>query len=642
MGTINRIKLTMTITVPEFFNQNGIIFRPESGGHELRIICPFCGNEKQKCYVQASTGVYYCFHCGIAGKFTSLAERLKLPAPNIELAEYKPQEDTYPLTPIDPEIIADNHKALLDTSILMEYLKSKRGLKEETIKKFKLGFDGRNITIPILQGNGDCMNFKLRPDPTKLSTGNIKEFSIPGRGRAGLYNEKVLSHKQERVIICEGLFDCMLLTQYGYASVTSTSGATCFPKEWIDYFQDCDKIYLCFDNDLNNAGQKAANKIAQLFYSERGNKVWVISLPPLIQPETKLDVADFFLKRGKEKTDFTTLLTGAQKHLATLEYGQYDFETLSDLYQTEFPPDQWIVEHFLPEQSICCIAGLPGTMKSYFTNYLVSCMIQGKPLLNKFAVKKIPVLFIDKENRRARIKSRLQLLGAPDSKEIYFLRGNFLFDDPSALSVVENFIVSHGIKLVILDTLVRMHQREENDASEMNKVFQGLHRLNVAGATVLFIHHFRKPANGYGAVGDVKEMLRGSGDILAQLDTYFTLQIVDGLFLKCEFGKSRDEGLIKPFLIEAVFEQDATHFTYLKELEQDDRITTIAREDEVFFYICKNNPTRKQLFAAFDGRISTSTIDRIIKILKDTKKITQMTNGNKEFIYVENREIGLE
>lgn len=628
----------MTVTVPEFFNQNSIVFKPESGGHELRIICPFCQNPKQKCYVQATTGVYYCFHCGVAGRFTSLAERLKLPAPNVELAEYKPQEDTYPLTPIDPEIIEENAENLLKNENLLAYLLTKRGLRIETVKKFKLGFDGRNIVIPVLQGNGDCFNFKLRPDPTRPATGAIKEFSIPGRGRVGLFNEKVLSRKQDRVVVCEGLFDCMLLTQYGYAAVTSTGGATNFSKEWIDYFQDCEKIYLCFDNDLNNAGQKAANKIAQLFYSERGNKVWTISLPPLISPETKIDVSDFFLKRGKEKSDFTALLTGAQKHLATLEFGQYDFETISDLYQTEFPPDQWIVEHFLPEQSICCIAGLPGTMKSYFTNYLVSCMMKNEPLFGKFKTKHIPVLFIDKENRRSRIKSRLQLLGAPDSKEVYFLRGNFLFDDTGAISVVENFIVSHGIKLVILDTLVRMHQREENDASEMNRVFQGLHRLTVAGATVLFIHHFRKPATGYGAVGDVREMLRGSGDILAQLDTYFTLQIVEGLFLKCEFGKSRDEGLIKPFLIEAIFDQDATFFNYLKELEQDDRINTIAREDEIFFYITKNNPTRNQLLAAFEGRISRGAIDRILKILKETAKVVTMTNANKELIYIENRE----
>ena len=134
-------------------------------------------------------------------------------------------------------------------------------------------------------------------------------------------------------------------------------------------------------------------------------------------------------------------------------------------------------------------------------------------------------------------------------------------------------------------------------------------------------------------------MLRGSGDILAQLDTYFALQRVEGGFLKCEFGKSRDEGVIKPFLIEAVFNQDATYFNYLKEIEPDDNFQTVAHEDVIYSIIKQDNFTIKQIFNKVEKAMSIATLKRCLGKLRESGRVTTFTNNNKEYVYTVNRDL---
>src|SRR3990167_3576310 len=132
--------------IENYFQEKGIKYKPLSQGKQLYINCPFCQSEKLKCTVQNSTGLYYCFLCGAKGNWKGLIEKLGdpnaiLPEQNIEL-----EKEEYDLPPIDSEIIEENSKRLLESaSPIMEWL-YKRGLIADTIKKFKLGWDGKNIT----------------------------------------------------------------------------------------------------------------------------------------------------------------------------------------------------------------------------------------------------------------------------------------------------------------------------------------------------------------------------------------------------------------------------------------------------------------------------------------------------------------
>lgn len=296
----------------DYFQKRNIPFQPESGGRELRINCPFCRNPKNKCYVQAQIGCWYCFHCGESGGWNALMEGLKDYSATLESSEPINEEELPDLPPIDPEIVKEMHQRLLDSPTLIDYLHKKRGYNDETIKKYKLGWDGKNLTIPVQDAAGNYVNLRKRPDPTRPSEKKIT-FGITGRNRNRLFNEIILSQNLERIYICEGEWDCMLANQLGYPSVTATAGANGFKVDWVSFFSKIPTIYIVPDNDNNNAGQAGAIKTAQEFY-DQAIRVKIVRLPDPQEQEEKVDLTDFLVKFGKTKQDFINLLKSAKEY----------------------------------------------------------------------------------------------------------------------------------------------------------------------------------------------------------------------------------------------------------------------------------------------------------------------------------------
>ena len=81
--------------------------------------------------------------------------------------------------------------------------------------------------------------------------------------------------------------------------------------------------------------------------------------------------------------------------------------------------------------------------------------------------------------------------------------------------------------LVIMDSLVRMHRGDENDASEMARFFAALTKLREEfGCAFLITHHLRKRAQ-VAKLNGISERLRGSSDISAYADTVVGIDRVD-------------------------------------------------------------------------------------------------------------------
>lgn len=268
-------------TVRELLDSKGITYNVVSAGSELNFPCPACNGKKF--YVNPETGEFYCFHasCNVQGGIKKLLELLRMDNEEVRTNEQAENHSIPSPDPIPEEIVDKFHQNLLDNySYLEKYFIEKRGYKIETIKKNKLGWSNRGyIIIPISDEKGNYLNFKFKPDPTKPDSPKGM-FSIKGRGQIRLFNSKVLflDPKPEYVIISEGEWDCMMLDQQGYVSVTSTGGAGSFKPEWIPFFQGIKKIYICQDNDANQAGQKGALRIAEMF-SKQKIDVYLVHLP---------------------------------------------------------------------------------------------------------------------------------------------------------------------------------------------------------------------------------------------------------------------------------------------------------------------------------------------------------------------------
>ena len=195
-------------------------------------------------------------------------------------------------------LAAEYHRALPER--IREYLHS-RGIPDEIVNRQFLGWNGSRITIPVFNRRGVCESFRLAKDPDDKSD-SPKMLSLRGT-HVELYGWEVLRLRPQRVIICEGEFDRLVLEANGFEAVTSTGGAGTFKPEWIDAFAEIPEVYVCCDRDY--AGRQGALRVAGMIAHAK-----IVELPD--EAGRGGDVTDFFVRLGKTSGDFESLLSQGQ------------------------------------------------------------------------------------------------------------------------------------------------------------------------------------------------------------------------------------------------------------------------------------------------------------------------------------------
>jgi hypothetical protein len=205
---------------------------------------------------------------------------------------------------IDDSTVERYHSAL--TLRHREYLRGpKRGLTDQTIDAFKLGWDGYRYTIPVYV-NGKLVNIRHRKDDDNARDEGPKMLNTKGYGSpARLFNREVLPGC-DAPIVCEGEFDAMMLTQQGWAAVTTTHGAGTFLKEWLPLFNHCKIVYVCYDRDI--AGKKGGYDVGEMF----GDRARMVELPAPLPGDSKTDITDLFTRHGETAAEFADLLAEAR------------------------------------------------------------------------------------------------------------------------------------------------------------------------------------------------------------------------------------------------------------------------------------------------------------------------------------------
>lgn len=212
-----------------------------------------------------------------------------------------------------------------------------RGITDNTGVDYSIGWDDAGLLNYLLQKYSleDCINagviknsngkpadfFKNRIIFPNIVNGKV--VHITGRSIDDtepkylhisgpidyLYNESVL-RKSKEVILVEGIMDCLTLIQHNIPAC-ATYGATIFKDEWVYKFRNVDKVTICFDSEINNAGKEGAYKIAE----KMPEKCWIMELP--LDNEKKVDVNSFFTS-GHTLEEFLTLREQAKPNIELL------------------------------------------------------------------------------------------------------------------------------------------------------------------------------------------------------------------------------------------------------------------------------------------------------------------------------------
>lgn len=417
-----------------------------ANGNDLKGLCPFHEDKNPSLHAFTDSGHFKCFGCGEKGSlfdFYALktgigykdslwefADKGNVPYPEgvtrktgqapqsqqgtpAKKPSQKPPKERQKRPPIKPELVDNWHTILLHDTANMKYLTDQRCLEEETIKRFKIGFDGDRFTIPVKDENGQYQNIRrYKPGSLKAKILNYKytfggtEFRYGSPAR--LYGCDELD-REGPIIWCEGEWDRLILEQMGYIAVTGTHGAATINNEWGKYFRGRDVI-ICYDSD--NEGQTAVNKYVMPFLRNMGVK----SVKNLI-------LCPAGTKKDKDPTDWVRK-GGNPQHLAQLISDATDIqidveEQVDDLPKPiTLPSFTWVDKSGYEGKRIQCDITICGEVtETYFAPLqaeVVDCPLMNKGQCCRMAKSDEYISVMDKE--------MIEACGSTDSQVELMLR----------------------------------------------------------------------------------------------------------------------------------------------------------------------------------------------------------------------------
>ena len=239
---------------------------------------------------------------------------------------------------------------------------------------------------------------------------------------------------------------------------------------------------------------------------------------------------------------------------------------LMDLMNKEFPVTEWLVERLIPSEAIVAISGAPAAFKTWLVLDLMLKVSKGDILFDKFVTNQTGVLLVDEENGLRLLQTRFKKLNKSPDLPIYLLSlGDFKLTKESVEKLV-SFAKEKSIKLVVFDSLVRIHSTDENDASKMAGVFGILKKFSKEGIAVIFTHHNRKQ----GAFrSNPSQDMRGSSDILASVECHLAVERKPKEdYLTITQTKLRQGEEMKPFKLNIINDDNEMRFEYAGEVDE--------------------------------------------------------------------------
>ena len=180
----------------------------------------------------------------------------------------------------------------------------------------------------------------------------------------------------------------------------------------------------------------------------------------------------------------------------------------------------YLFEELVPYRAITVIGGLPKSGKSWLSIDLAIALAAGQPFLGKaLGGTYSRAGIICEEDVRQEIQKRIWWLARGrgidprDLHERLFVsaQSGFRLDDPKMAVTLLDWIKKLQLDVVVFDPIRRLHGMNENDSTEMQKVFTVLRQV-AKETTVIVVAHTRKH-NGEGSTPG--HLLRGSGDLWA-------------------------------------------------------------------------------------------------------------------------------
>lgn len=318
------------------------------------------------------------------------------------------------------------------------------------------------------------------------------------------------------------------------------------------------------------------------------------------------------------------------------------FIKLSELMQKKFPDTQWLVEYLIPKNAITAISGSPASFKTWIILEIANKISTGKKLFNKYETTKCGVLIIDEENGERLLQMRFNKINIIADSNIYLSSLNN-FKVENGVDKIIDFCHSNNIELIIIDSLIRIHSNDENDAMKMAEVFTQLKKFNKGGLSVIFTHHNRKKSSFQR--NSPAEDMRGSSDILAALDTHIGITR-EKEFISVYQTKSRYSNEIMPFKVEITENNEKIELNYHSQIDEIQSKKEEAKKiiSEIFKNTSQEMYTKELIeLIKNENQIGEKSITIALNEMTDKGDLCiRKGKQNKKYYYLPNKEMNTE
>ena len=314
--------------------------------------------------------------------------------------------------------------------------------------------------------------------------------------------------------------------------------------------------------------------------------------------------------------------------------------SFSHLMGQEFPKGRYALDPFFEAGTLNMISAPPNTWKSWLILYFGACIASGSLVFERFTTEKAKVMIVNEEDSYRSIQDRFKLLGITDQTlPMYFriAQGTKLGD-----KFIQNIIKESKekeITIIIFDSLRSIHNANENDSTEMQKILDLLKTISREGITVIFTHHHRKQGM-FNKKGD-PEASRGSSAINAAISGHISLEEEEresGLYLIVHHLKSKAGEKLPPFELK-IIKGDIISFLHDGEMKTIEKKLNQAKDDIVNYLSNEKGwKTRKEIIKL--NIASDKIIRTALKILENEDSIQSMSRKEAEEKHITVESIG--
>lgn len=300
------------------FDQTGVLTGDtKNGGDEHVAYCPNCEDPDESNSASASFNFkkmsFHCFSCKKQFPFKELlgyareeARERRAAAKGGKGESKKGSKKKLSEEPLPgPSQLARWKAALWSSPSILQAFKDKRGLSNEIIEQYGLGYraDKKRFTLPVYDINGELVNVRYYGPTSKA-----KMINHTGHGEARLLGHEALEH--DEILLVEGEMDWLTGLDQGFDTMTWTSGVSSWQDKWSAMFEG-KTVFLCFDDD--EAGRQGARKVA-LSLDRAGAKCHIVQLA--IANIKGGDLTDYFHNLGNTADDFRETMEDARHTVA--------------------------------------------------------------------------------------------------------------------------------------------------------------------------------------------------------------------------------------------------------------------------------------------------------------------------------------